>query len=190
MKRVFPILLDILHDIALAVWLGGLVLFLSVAAGPWTLSRSPLDATNVVLGVVWSGLGGWAERCGIVMVAVQFVLRRRFQRSRTRYIGDGVRQLLTFAALLLTEYLHRSPNSHALLQSHTVPGATILAPNSVFMNLCLVQSLLLIAVIALTAWLHRSAAPVDLPATQAPAPVKPATPIRPTAGAARRRGTR
>ncbi len=189
MKRTLPILLDTLHDVALALWLGGVVLFWMLAtSGALQVRNVPLEAVNAVLGAAWGVLGLWAERCGLVMIGVQFVLRRRFQRHRPSFVADGVRQLLTFGALLLTEYAYRGTTHRAILYSHTVPGGTVTAPDAALMGLCVAQIVLLIGVMALTIRLRPLTALVAAPAAPAPT-VTPATPPpnRPTAAPPRQR---
>ena len=193
MKRALPIVLDVLHALALALWLGGVALF-------WLLTSSglaqghggvPTEPANALLGAAWGSLGLWAERCGLVMVGVQFVLRRRFQRNRSRFIGDGVRQLLTFSALLVTEYAHRSLQYRSILQTHTVPGGSFVAADSTLMSLCAIQAALLIAVIALTAWLHQpAAASIVVPVSNAATPTMPSAPTRPTRASGKRRAAK
>jgi hypothetical protein len=159
MKRALPIVLDTLHALALAVWLGGLaMLWLTLVPVARQTPAPGLASGSAILNSVWRGQVEWALRCGITMIGVQFLLRRRYQRNRPRYIGDGVRQLLTFGALLLALYAPR--------------GNPFAAANgfSMLMALAVAQAALLIAVTALTAWLQMPQAnvlPGSVPGTAA-----------------------
>ncbi|HZO86792.1 MAG TPA: hypothetical protein VFB38_00530 [Chthonomonadaceae bacterium] len=161
MKRAVPLILDTLHALALAVWLGGLVTFWfviipTVQLGP----RLTFNEANAIFGGPQARLGRWIELCGLMMIGVQFLLRRRYQGDRARFIGDGVRQLLTFGALLLAEYARYSRPPPGVFY----PGGGI---NALLIGLAIAQIALLAGVAALTAWLQ-------LPrVTAAPAAVEP-----------------
>jgi hypothetical protein len=83
--------LDTLFLLALAVWLGGIFTL-------WIAALPPAEKVSSL-----QHLSGFIEFGGILMVAVQFLMRRRYQSVRLLFITDGARQLLTFAALLLAE---------------------------------------------------------------------------------------
>lgn len=98
-RRVVVVVLDVLHALALGVWLGGSVVLW------WLVVRyGGLDV--VVAGARW--LSGVVELCGVVVVGVQFVLRRRYVREGVRYVWDGVRQLVTFGAFFAGEWVRYS----------------------------------------------------------------------------------
>ncbi|HZP84466.1 MAG TPA: hypothetical protein VFB21_22720 [Chthonomonadaceae bacterium] len=143
MKRALPIVLDTLHALALGVWLGGLVVL-------WGIVPSVVPAAS--LSEAARRFGGLVQFCGLVMLGVQFALRRRYQRDRAGFIGDGVRQLLTFGALFLAVLARYGSNSASV---------------SAFLGLAAVQILLLVGITALTLWLqlpHPTPAPTQKPA--------------------------
>lgn len=95
--------------IALAIWLGGLAAFW----GAFVPALHAFYGTNSLtsqrlLQSVLARTGDWFEVCGVVMFAAQFLLRRRYQRDKALSIVDGVRQLLTFGALLVLELPRRT----------------------------------------------------------------------------------
>ena len=165
MKRWIPLILDTLFSVAWAVWLGGLVLLLT--------ARPPIP---VYLQMA-NRLGGLIELGGIVMVAIQFLLRRRYQRSRPFFIADGVRQLVTFGAFLVAEIGRYSlfPVMESVIASGKINDYSRLQ----FLQnlLSLAQIVLLLAIAALTAWLHQPRAlPASASAPNAPSPVSEGTP--------------
>jgi hypothetical protein len=167
MKRAFPVLFDTLSALALAVWLGGLVAFFAVVE-----AGVPGKALNSIL----TRVGGLIEVCGIVMIGVQFLMRRRYQRSRSLFISDGVRQLLTFAALFVAEFGRYGP-----LRVLGTEGAGQTHALQVYTSLAILQIALLVGVIALTAWLQQprpaiASAPAPTPTAPAPAPARARTP--------------
>ena len=94
MKRAILILLDTLYTLALALWFG-LLTGLLLAAHP--------GAPDAMLDMFLHRASAVVEAAGLTMVAVQFLLRRRYERYRQLAVADGIRQLLTFSALLLAE---------------------------------------------------------------------------------------
>ena len=154
-KRTVPLLLDILHAVALAVWLGGLVVIAGVVM-PTLFPASGLVAemAEKLAGTILRRFLPLVEICGLVMLGAQFLVRRRYQKSQNLFVGDGVRQLLTFGALLLAEMCLRDllpqmdrarlDGKLALFQSlHTLYSAFATA-----------QMVVLGLVVALTVWLH------------------------------------
>lgn len=93
--------------------------------------------------------GAILEVCGLVAVGVQFVLRRRYQLSRTHFIADGVRQLLTFGAFFLAEFLRYS----LLPNEARAEGIEVLGWMGRYSTISLLQMALLVAVTGITAWL-------------------------------------
>src|SRR5579863_4425843 len=99
MKRALPVLLDTLYALSLALWFG-------LAAGLFVVARpGPPDAT---LDLFTRRASGLIEAAGVAMIGVQFLLRRRYGRTRQLAAADGIRQLLTFGALFLAEFGHYS----------------------------------------------------------------------------------
>jgi hypothetical protein len=152
MKRAMPVLLDTLYVLALALWFG-------LAAGMLVVVSS--KAPNKVMDVFARRTGGLIEVAGIAMVGVQFLLRRRYQRDRQAFVADGVRQILTFLALLLAEFARYS----LLRTDHAVTADDVV-------TLCRLdgaQMLVLTVVTALSSWLlvpRTAAGPIVTPASQ------------------------
>jgi hypothetical protein len=137
MKRALPIFLDTLYTLALALWFGLAAGLLVAAARP-----GPPDAT---LSLFVQRAGGLTEAAGVVMVGVQFLLRRRYARVRQLMAVDGLRQLLTMGALLLAEF-----GRYGLFK----PGHALVAHDiGVLCQLAGVQIAMLAAVTAITSWL-------------------------------------
>jgi hypothetical protein len=183
MKRMLPILLDTLYALALALWFGlpvALFLLPRPAIPDGTLASFVERATGLI------------EVAGIVMVVVQFLLRRRYARNRQLLVADGIRQLLTFGALLLAEF-----GRHGLLK----PGHTLTAQDITALSwLAGAQMVVLAAVTALTSWLQTRAMapipaasadsssrqPVTTPAPAKPTLTKPSPESKPARSARRR----
>ncbi|HZT40595.1 MAG TPA: DUF4149 domain-containing protein [Chthonomonadaceae bacterium] len=177
MKRtILPTILDTLHALALVLWLGGIVVIRAIVAPAafHVTGLTKMQAGSVV-GESLRRLGPAIEVCGIVMVAVQFLVRRRYMRSRTLFLTDSVRQVLTLGALLLAEYgkyilfpaldaARAANNMVAFDQAHHL-----------YSTLAMVQVWLLFAVAVLTAWLQLPrVTPAPAPATPSAEPAKPA----------------
>ena len=155
-KRTLPFLLDALHLLALAVWLGGLLtLWLAVMPAAFHGSANlTLRQSETVIGDALRGFTSLVEMCGLTMIGAQFLLRRRYQRDRKQFHADGVRQLLTFGALLLVEVCLRSllPQMDAaraqvhLEQFHQIHQG--------YAALATAQAIALLGVGLLTAWLQ------------------------------------
>jgi uncharacterized membrane protein len=175
MKRALPTILDTVHTLALACWLFGLLVIVAIVApaaahlpGETSLQVGRLVAESLYRfgTIVWI--------CGLLMLGAQFVLRRRYRRDRALFIGDGVRQLLTFGTLLLAEHCR-----DVLIPTLQAAGNAGNAPKfdhfqHLIVSVTLLQIVLLIAIGALTAWLQWPrpvAAPVSAPSTT---PQKPA----------------
>ncbi len=150
MKRALPLLLDTLHTLALALWLGALAVWAMLAQMP------PAAAPTRAL--LAPQIAGLVEICGLLMVGAQFLLRRRYLTDKTRFVADGARQLLTFGALLLAEF-GKYGQTASQLPSSAAPG----------MGLAFAQIALLIVVVALTSWLQ-APRPINNPAGTIPAP--------------------
>lgn len=142
MKHATSTILDTLQVVALALWLGGLAIFW-LALVP-TVGQGAEPAA--LLGRVWNEFGVWFERSGLAMVGVQFLLRRRYHGNRPRFVADGIRQLLTFAALVLAEYGLRGSSGVSPFAApagfHTLEAVSAM------------QTLLLVAIAGLTVWLQ------------------------------------
>jgi uncharacterized membrane protein len=155
-KRTLPFLLDALHLLALAVWLGGLLtLWLAVMPAAFHGSANlTLRQSETVIGDALRGFTSLVEICGLTMIGAQFLLRRRYQRDRRQFIVDGGRQLLTFGALLLAEICLRSllPQMDAArAQVHLAEFHQI---HQSYAALATAQAIALIGVGLLTAWLQ------------------------------------
>lgn len=154
MKKSVVGLLDLIHHIALALWLGGMVILGALVAP--TLYRSTLlntqDADSVYQALL-NRFTPWIEVCGVALIVVQFLLRRRYQKQRNLYILDGVRQLLTFAALLLAEMCFRNllPNLNSARRLGEL--ANIGKWEGMYTLLAVSQVGVLILVLAATIWL-------------------------------------
>ncbi len=155
MKSWVPALLDGLHLLALAVWLGGLVtLWLAVMPAAFQASGLTVREAETVVGNCLRGFTGLVEMCGIAMAGAQFALRRRYQAVRALFVADGIRQLLTFGALLLAEFNLRMllPQMDAARQQANVKLFHDLHQN--YALLATFQAIILIAVGVITAWLQ------------------------------------
>lgn len=179
LKALVPVLLDGLHLLALAVWLGGLVtLWLAVMPAAFHTSGLTVRQAEVVIGDSLRNFTAIVEMCGIAMAGAQFVLRRRYQAIRALFVADGIRQLLTFGALMLAEV-----NLRVLLPQMDVARqqAHVAEFHSLHQNyavLATLQAIILLVVGILTAWLQspRAAAVVPIPASASPAPSSSSSP--------------
>ena len=154
-KVFVPILLDGIHLLALAVWLGGLVtLWLAVMPAAFHTSGLTMREAEAVAGNSLRGFTILVEMCGIAMAGAQFALRRRYQAVRALFVADGIRQLLTFGALLLAEINLRVllPQMDAARQQAHVAEFHNLHQN--YAVLATMQAIVLIVVGLLTAWLQ------------------------------------
>lgn len=142
-KRHLPLLLDTLFALAWALWLGGLVAL-------WVAELPP---ANFVLSA--RRMSGIVEWCGIVMVGIQFLLRRRYHSRRPLYIADGIRQLVTFGTLLLAETLRYSllPVMESVLT--TGKAGDYLHLRFLYTLMSGGQFVLLVAIMGLTVWLQQ-----------------------------------
>ncbi|MDW8207607.1 MAG: hypothetical protein RMJ43_07195 [Chloroherpetonaceae bacterium] len=98
-RRAVVVALEVLHAVALGVWSGGSVVLC------WLVWRA---GGGGVVGDVARWFSGVVEVCGVVVVGVQFVLRRRYAGWRVGYVWDGVRQLVTFGAFFAGEWVRYS----------------------------------------------------------------------------------
>jgi hypothetical protein len=101
MKQYVPLILDTISAAALAVWLGGLVVIWAVLA---PLGHGPGAEIQPWFVDGLRRFASIAEACGIIVAAVQWALRRRYQKDRGLFVLDGLRMLVLFAALLCSEY--------------------------------------------------------------------------------------
>jgi putative copper export protein len=177
MRIRIALILDMLHALALALWLGGLVTVIGVAipafaSKPDWLASDPKRLIGLLLPIY----GRIVEISGLALVGVQFVLRRRYMKSRTHFITDGVRQLLTFGAFFLAEFAH-----YNLFPTLLAADARFQAAQNRFVALGIAQFVLLVLVIGISAWLMlpppRSAGasgvePSPTPSQPAPASAK------------------
>jgi putative copper export protein len=154
MKKTVVGLLDLIHHTALALWLGGMVVLGALVAP--ILYRSKLLTTQDADGVYQALLNRftpWIEICGVALIVVQFLLRRRYQKQRNLFILDGVRQLLTFGALLLAEMCFRNllPNLNSARRLGEL--ANIGKWEGMYTLLAVSQVGILVTVLATTIWL-------------------------------------
>src|SRR5690348_4203242 len=105
MKRYIPVVLDTIAVLALAVWLGGLAVCWLVLS-PLVRGASTADGVAVqrVFAEAVRRFSSFAETCGIILVAIQWALRRRYQSNQRLYVMDGVRMVGIFVALFAAEY--------------------------------------------------------------------------------------
>lgn len=103
MNRTLTLVFETIHFLALALWIGAqatvLVLFSSGGVPALFMQRER----------------ALVELWGLIMVAVQWLIRRRFSGSRKLYLMDGVRALLTFTALFAGEYIKYSSGASKTL---------------------------------------------------------------------------
>lgn len=165
MKITISLILETAHAVALALWLGGqaaLILLLSVGIGA---------APNLF--VVRQQLV--VELSGIVVVAIQYLTRRKYAKIRTLFVADGIRHLITFAALLLAEYMKYGGKSKST-------GIMVAAPIAYTMAAAEIGALA--SVSAITIWLQaagaRLAAIAAVPQSQSQSAVTPGSPASAT----------
>lgn len=181
MKRAVPLVLDTLHFLALAIWLGGLTLLLFTVPfiAPYLLKEGAGSAEILEAARLQSIAAALIlfEICGMAMVGVQFLLRRRYRHDRNLFVADGLRHLLTFGAFFLTEYAR-----YQLLPKMTgLLAAAERAPaDGTYLVFAALQVLLLTGIGALTVWIHslHSAGAVPVPASAPPAPPAKGKPSR------------
>ncbi len=177
MKRtLMPTFLDTLHTLALMLWLGGIVVIGAIVAPAvfHIAGLTKLQAGSVV-GESLRRLGPVIEVGGLAMVAVQYLERRRYLRSRALFLMDSVRQVLTLGALLLAEY-----GKYVLFPAlDSARAANNMASfdrfHHLYSALAMVQVWLLLGVAVLTAWLQLPRM-TPAPATAAPPTSEPAKP--------------
>jgi len=171
MKRHIPVILDTLAIVALAVWLGGLaVCWLVLAPSLYSAPTEAAHAVQTVFAETLRRFSAITETCGIVLAALQWVLRRRYQRVQSLFVTDGFRMVAMFIALFFAEYC-RYGLIPALIKA---PGPSIY---SVLEALAVLQAIALVAYGALTIHLLSSRlSPVAVVA--APAGSVPAVPRR------------
>ncbi len=166
MRRSLLLIIDTLQNLALATWVGGLIMMLAAA----------LPAGEPVASSLLTRFGPILEISGLVVIGAQWVLRRRYAQPRAVFIADGVRQLLTIGALFFGEY------SRYVLRMRPHSGAGALPVGSGEVSLLALELVLLIGVVAVTAYLGLAGA----------APAAPAASVRPgppaAAGTTRKRG--
>jgi hypothetical protein len=169
MRIRIALILDMLHALALALWLGGLVMLIGVAI-PAFASKPDWLASDPkrLIGLLLPAYGRIVEISGLVLIGVQFVLRRRYQRSRTHFIADGVRQLLTFGALFLAEFAH-----YTLFPTMLAADDRFQAAQNTFVDLGIAQFVLLVLVTGISAWLML---PPPRPAPASAVETPPASP--------------
>ncbi len=153
MKKTVVGLFDTLHTLALALWLGGLVV-LTLLVAPILFQGTALSEADAreVYALLLGRFVYWADACGVTMLAVQFLLRRRFEKNQTHFVTDGVRQLLTFVALLLAEMSFRNLLPNLKTSRRVGELAHILRLEGTYAVLVVSQAgvLLLIAILTVT----------------------------------------
>ena len=151
MRKNLPLILDTLSTIALALWLGAVVTLLTACrsgaftAFGWSQAQSSLISLQVC-----RGAASLVEGSGFVLIAAQYVLRRRYQGQREMFIADGVRQLCTFGALFTAFYAREFILNKINLLNTPDPTRYL----SEIRGLLLLEAVLLVAAAALTTWLQ------------------------------------
>jgi len=96
MNRTIKLVFETIQFLALGLWLGALVT---------TLLLNRLGGVSPAFIGTQSAM---IELWGLVMVGILWVKRRQFAGNRKLFLEDGIRQLVTFAALFTAEYIkHR-----------------------------------------------------------------------------------
>jgi len=169
MRITLPLVFEMLHALALALWIGAdAALVILVSAGAAAMHTVVVRELAVI------------EISAIAMIGIQFLTRHRYKKSRTLYVADGIRHLLTFTALLLAAYIMNSVKEKSVGVMESSAIAYITAGG---------QIALLTAVSGITVWLlvvstriAATAAASAPTAMQAPAPTRnslaPARPVR------------
>jgi hypothetical protein len=169
MRRFIPLILDTASIAALAVWLGGLAAcWMVLRPAAYAMPVESMRAAQQVFAESLRRMGGIIEVSGLVLAAIQWVLRRRYQRDRPLYIADGARTLILFIALFCAEY-SRYVLIPALMKTDAPAVVTILAA------LAVAQALLLIGYVGVTGWLQMPRSPAVARAAKPPG----AVPLRP-----------
>lgn len=160
MKRTIPyaitLVLDALHFLALALWLGGLLtLWLALMPAAFGGAGLTTRAAEAVTGETLRRFAPIVEVCGIVLIGTQLGLRFWGGRERPLFLARGLRQILTLCALLLAEVCLRSvlPGMDAARRAAHV--AEFHSLHQGYTALATLETLLLIAVSLLTVWLHQ-----------------------------------
>lgn len=157
MKRILSPLLDSLFLLALALWLGG--------QGTYLLFMLSGDANHAPRLFVHR-FQSLVEVSGLIMAGILFLLRRRYQRSRPLFLTDGLRQLLTFAALMLAEY-----NKYGLQSGQAGASGYVLTGSDLILTAT--QIVLLLVVTILTVRLQQPQGVTATPASAASPPSAP-----------------
>lgn len=171
MKRYVPLVLETIGGLALAIWLGGLaVMWLVLAPSAHSVAGASQPAALALFEETLRRFSVVIEACGIVIAAVQWVLRRRYARDKSRFVADGVRMVIVFIALFGAEYC-RYVLLPTLLKTHS-SGAY-----STLMAMAVLQAVLLVGYATITGWLQlpgvgNSSAPVTATTVQ-PDPIRP-----------------
>ena len=182
MKRYIPLLLDTLTVVALAVWLGGLALcWLVLFPTVHSLSADSVEIAQRVFAETLRRFSAVTETCGIILAALQWVLRRRYQRTQSLFVADAVRTVAMFVALFCAEY-----GRYGL-----VPALIRTSNSNIYQGLqalAVVQALMLLAFAAITVHLlSPRLAAISSPASRAsPTTDAPRRPAATTAGRPKR----
>ncbi len=151
-RKYLPLILDTLATVALAIWLGAVVTLLTACRpGAFVLIFGPALAQSSRISLeVCRGAASLVEGSGFVLIAAQYVLRRRYQGNREMFIADGVRQLFTFGALFTVFYMRINILNKINFSDARDLTGTLPTIRSLF----LVQVVLLVAAAAITTWLQ------------------------------------
>lgn len=179
MRIRVALILDTLHGLALALWLGGLVTLLGVAIPAFAAEPSWLpSASEALIGLLLPQYGNLVTLCGLIVIGAHFILRRRYQTSRLHFIADGVRQLLAFGAFFLAEFAHYNlipvMNRFSMAPLMEDQEHKFQTAHDLFVRLGVAQAVLLVAVMAISAWLTLP------PPRTATAPIVEETPPAPS----------
>ncbi len=155
MQKTVVGIFDTLHTLALALWLGGLVVLGGLVAPALFQGTALAEAdAREVYSLLIQRFVTWADVCGVTMLLVQFLLRRRYQKNQTHYVVDGLRQLLTFAALLLAEMCFRNLFNNLNATRRVGELAHVAKLEGTYAILALSQTGILVVVAMLTVWLN------------------------------------
>ena len=154
MKKTLVGILDIVHHLAIVLWLGGMVVlgFLVAPTLFQTTLLAEADAQKVYRTLL-SGFTLWMEICGVTMVVAQFLLRRRYQKQKSLYILDAVRQLCTFVALLLGEMCFRNILPNMNTSKRVGELANVSSLGGAYSTLALAQGAIMLLILSITVWL-------------------------------------
>ena len=157
MKRYVPLILDTIAVVALAIWLGGLAAcWMALAPAMHATPADALPAAQKVFAETLRRFSAVTESCGVILAALQWVLRRRYQHNQMLFVADGVRMLAMFVALFAAEY-GRYVLIPTLIKTQSPAAVNALA------GFAIVQGVLLVGYATITSWLQSPGLAVSSP---------------------------